>query len=124
MPSEPTPIQIDLTPRFKRDLKQLAKRFRRIRSDLQPLIDRLQNGELPGDPLSGVKYTLFKVRVKNSDTQKGKSGGYRVIYYLKTEDRIILVTIYSKFDLSDIDGETLENAIADYERQIQDSDLD
>lgn len=44
--------------------------------------------------------------------QKGKSGGYRVIYYLKTDDRIILATIYSKSDRSDVDAEVIEDAIA------------
>lgn len=37
MPSEPSPIQIALTPRFKKDLRELAKRYRSIRTDLQPL---------------------------------------------------------------------------------------
>jgi mRNA-degrading endonuclease RelE of RelBE toxin-antitoxin system len=76
MQSEPSPIQIALTPRFKRDLQDLAKRYRSIRTDLQPLIEQLQSGEIPGDRIVGVKYQVFKVRLKNSDIQKGKSGGY------------------------------------------------
>ena len=32
------PIQIALTPRFQRDLRDLAKRYRSIRLDLQPLM--------------------------------------------------------------------------------------
>jgi mRNA-degrading endonuclease RelE of RelBE toxin-antitoxin system len=39
MQSEPSPIQIALTPRFKRELRDLAKRYRSICTDLQPLID-------------------------------------------------------------------------------------
>ena len=93
MQSEPALIQIALTPRFKRELRELAKRYRSIRSDLQPLIDQLQAGEIPGDRIAGVKYQVFKVRLKNSNIQKGKSGGYRVIYHLKTERGIILATI-------------------------------
>lgn len=50
MPTEPPLIQIDLTPRFQRDLCNLAKRYRQVRSDLQPLIEQLQAGEFPGDP--------------------------------------------------------------------------
>lgn len=85
MQSEPSSFQIALTPRFKKDLRELARRYRSIRSDLQPLIEQLQAGEIPGDRIAGVKYQVFKVRLKNSNIQKGKSGGYRVIYYLKTE---------------------------------------
>jgi len=43
---------------------------------------------MPSEPSS------IKVRLRNSDAQRGKSGGYRVIYYLKTKAKIILVTIY------------------------------
>lgn len=117
MQSESSPIEIALTPRFKRDLRELAKRYRSIRSDLQPLIDQLQAGEIPGDRIAGVKYQVFKVRLKNSDIQKGKSGGYRVIYYLKTEQGIILSTIYSKSDVSDVSNEIIEEAIAQYEQE-------
>lgn len=119
MPSEPSPIQIGLTPRFQRDLRDLAKRYRSIRTDLQPLLERLQAGETPGDRIAGIRYQVFKVRLKNSNIQKGKSGGYRVIYYLKTEKSIILATIYAKSDRSDVSNDIIEAAIAQYEQESQ-----
>jgi mRNA-degrading endonuclease RelE of RelBE toxin-antitoxin system len=119
MQNEPSPIQIALTPRFKRDLRELAKRYRSIRSDIQPLIEQLQAGQTPGDRIAGVKYQVFKVRLQNTNIQKGKSGGYRVIYYLKTEQNIILTTIYSKSDFSDISRQVIEEAIYQYEQQSQ-----
>lgn len=115
--NEPLSIEIALTPRFQRDLRELAKRYRSIRSDIQPLIDQLQAGEIPGDRIAGIKYQVFKVRVKNSNIQKGKSGGYRVIYYLKNAQGIILTTIYSKSDLTDVSNEIIEQAIAQYEEE-------
>ncbi len=118
MPSEPSPIQIALTPRFKKDLRKLAKRYRSIRTDPQPLIEQLQAGEILGDRIAGVKYEVFKVRFRNTNIQKGKSGGYRVIYYLKTDEEIILATIYSKSDLSEVSNETIIEAIAQYEQEI------
>jgi mRNA-degrading endonuclease RelE of RelBE toxin-antitoxin system len=117
--AEPSPIQIALTPRFKKDLRELAKRYRSIRSDIQPLIEQLQAGETPGDRIAGVKYQVFKVHLKNSNIQKGKSGGYRVIYYLKTAQAIILATIYSKSDIFDVNNEIIEEAIARYEQETQ-----
>jgi mRNA-degrading endonuclease RelE of RelBE toxin-antitoxin system len=83
------------------------------------LIEQLQAGDIPGDRIAGVKYQVFKVRLKNSNIQKGKSGGYRVIYYLKTEREIILATIYSKSDLSDISNERIEEVLAQYDQEIQ-----
>ncbi|NEQ65911.1 MAG: type II toxin-antitoxin system RelE/ParE family toxin [Symploca sp. SIO2D2] len=110
-------VQVDLTPRFQRNLRDLAKRYRSIRSDLEPLIIQLQAGELPGNRIAGINYALFKVRLKNSDIQKGKSAGYRVIYYVKTSSKVILVTIYSKSDMSDVDADMLSEVITLYEQQ-------
>jgi len=41
-----------------------------------------------------------------------------VIYYVKTSDQIILATIYSKSDVSDVGNDVIEDAIAQYEREI------
>ncbi|MEG5172019.1 type II toxin-antitoxin system RelE/ParE family toxin [Microcoleus sp. B3-D7] len=122
MTIDPQPIQIEVTPRFQRDLRTLAKRYRNIRNDIQPVIEQLQAGELPGDRIAGMEYEIFKVRIKNSDIQKGKSAGYRAIYYLKTSDSIVLVTIYSKSDLSDIAAETVREILAQYEQQFPESE--
>ncbi|HLO84220.1 MAG TPA: type II toxin-antitoxin system RelE/ParE family toxin [Nostocaceae cyanobacterium] len=109
-------IQVELTAKFKRNLRILAKKYRSIRKDIQPVIEQLQAGELPGDQVTGVGCTIFKVRVKNSDIQKGKSGGYRLIYYLKTATKIILVTIYSKSEQEDVAAEEIKNILADFEQ--------
>jgi Cytotoxic translational repressor of toxin-antitoxin stability system len=122
MTIDPQPIQIEVTPRFQRDLRTLAKRYRNIRNDIQPVIEQLQAGELPGARIPGMEYEIFKVRIKNSDIQKGKSAGYRAIYYLKTSDSIVLVTIYSKSDLSDIAAETVREILAQYEQQFPESE--
>lgn len=68
-------IQILVTPDFQGQLRKLAKRYRNIRSDLQPLFDDLESGNCPGDQIPGTTYTVFKVRVKNSDIQKGNICG-------------------------------------------------
>lgn len=94
--------EISFTFEFKRNIRALAKKYRSIRSDIQPVIDQLMNGDLPGDQIPGVKLAVFKVRIQNTDIQKGKRSGYRCIYYLKTRGEIFLVTIYSKLDQSDI----------------------
>ena len=95
-------IQLFYTAEFRRNLKKLAKRYKGLRNDLEPLLEALKTGETPGERLQLPGAILYKARVKNSDAVRGKSGGYRVIYYLKTEQSIILVTLYSKSDQSDI----------------------
>jgi mRNA-degrading endonuclease RelE of RelBE toxin-antitoxin system len=116
MQTEP-PVQLEYTGKFQRDIRDLAKRYRTIRSDIQILLDQLQSGEVPGDQVPGMNYTIFKVRVKNSTIQKGKSAGYRVLYYLKSSNRIVLITIYSKSDRSDIATEEVRDILTEYEKQ-------
>jgi mRNA-degrading endonuclease RelE of RelBE toxin-antitoxin system len=116
------PIQVSFTDRFENEVRRFAKRYRRIRFDIQPMIDQLEIGELPGDQIPNMDYTVFKVRVRNSDVQKGKSGGYRVIYYLKTETQILLVTMYSKSDRSDIATTEIREILNRAEEQLTDSE--
>ncbi|HBW56361.1 MAG TPA: addiction module antitoxin [Oscillatoriales bacterium UBA8482] len=85
-------IQVEVSPIFKRNLRTLVKKYRSIRNDIQPIIEQLERGELPGDQIPEIGYVVFKLRVRNSDIQKGKSGGYRLIYYIKTATAIILLT--------------------------------
>jgi len=65
----------------------------------------------PGDRVQGAGYTVHKVRLPNSDAQRGTSGGYRVIYYIQTASGRLLVTIYSKADQSDIPDDDIRRII-------------
>lgn len=114
-------MALDYTPEFKRSVKKLMRRYRSIRRDLEPLFNVLEAGETPGDPLQDIGRAAFKVRVKNSDNQKGKSGGYRVIYYIKTAEKTVLITIYSKSLQSDIPAEDLRRIVAKYEESATES---
>lgn len=123
MMNEKSAIEVEVTSVFKRNLRRLIKKYRNIRKDIQPVIEQLERGELLGDRLSGLDYLVFKLRVRNSDTQKGKSGGYRLIYYLKISTTIILLTIYSKSEQDDIAVSDLQQIIVAYEqRTIEDED--
>jgi mRNA-degrading endonuclease RelE of RelBE toxin-antitoxin system len=115
MPTDPSlSIRIEYTAEFKRNLRILAKKYRHIRSDVQPLIDHLEAGDFVGDKVSGSGYTIFKVRVKNSDIQKGKRSGYRVLYWLKTSRHVVLITIYSKLDQGDISPKQIRRILKEF----------
>jgi len=117
MPSEPTthPVEIRFTPEFKRNLRALSKRYHHIRSDIEPILNQLQAGIFVGDQIPHTGYTLYKVRVRNRDAQRGKSGGYRLIYYLQTPQSVILITLYSKTEQSDISATNLRRIIREFE---------
>jgi mRNA-degrading endonuclease RelE of RelBE toxin-antitoxin system len=106
-------VVVSYSDAFKRQLKRLSRRYRRIRDDIQPIIDRLEAGETPGDRISELGQILYKVRVRNTAAARGKSGGYRIIYYLQTTTDILLVTIYSKSEQSDIGADELLRIIRD-----------
>jgi mRNA-degrading endonuclease RelE of RelBE toxin-antitoxin system len=115
MSEDASQVQIFFSDEFQDRLRILAKRYRQIQSDLQPLLDDLQSGNFRGDQVPGTGYTVFKVRLKNSDIQKGKSAGYRVIYQLKNSTCILLAVIYSKSDQSNIAAEKIRAIIFDFE---------
>jgi mRNA-degrading endonuclease RelE of RelBE toxin-antitoxin system len=110
-------VKIDLTPEFYRNLRDLNKRYRHVRADIQTVIQDLEVGNFVGDRISGIgeDYVMFKVRVKNRDIQKGKSAGYRLIYRVESPTSLLLLTIYSKSDKSDITAGELRSIAAEFQ---------
>ncbi len=112
--SEPI-VSIEYSERFRKDVKRLYKKYRQVQFDINAFIDLLSAGDTPGDQIQGTGYTVYKARIKSSDLSKGKSGGYRIIYYLKTETNIILVTTYAKAEREDIDHQEIKRMIEAHE---------
>jgi mRNA-degrading endonuclease RelE of RelBE toxin-antitoxin system len=113
MPSELPRVSVEFTPEFKRNLRALAKKYRHVRSDVEPVVSRLVAGEFVGDQIPGTRFVVFKVRVRNRDIPKGKSSGYRLIYHVKTPTSVILVTIYSKLDQADISADQIRRILTE-----------
>jgi mRNA-degrading endonuclease RelE of RelBE toxin-antitoxin system len=99
----------------KRALRDLAKRFRHIRFDLDPTVARLEAGEVIGDRVPGTGPSVYKARLPNSDAVRGKSGGYRLIYHTGPSGDVFLVTIYSKSDRADVSAEFVRRVLEEYE---------
>jgi mRNA-degrading endonuclease RelE of RelBE toxin-antitoxin system len=108
-------VELKFSEEFKNKLRDLSKKYRNIRADLQPVLDDLQAGNFQGDQIANVGYTVFKLRIKNRDNKKGKSAGYRVIYYVKTATSVFLVTIYSKSEQSNIPASEIRRILTNYE---------
>ncbi len=97
------------TPEFKKSVKRLYKRYKLIAKDLANLEKELRENIYAGVELGRG---CFKIRLKNSSVPTGKSGGFRVIYYLRTQNKIYLLEIYSKSDLESIDEKRLVEILA------------
>jgi mRNA-degrading endonuclease RelE of RelBE toxin-antitoxin system len=117
MQSDSPSIQIESTSEFQRKLRTLAKKYRRIANDIQPIIAQLQSGEQIGNQISGLEgYVVFKARVKNSEIQKGKSSGYRLIYWVESPSSIVLLDIYTKSEQANIPAKKIQQIIAEFEQ--------
>lgn len=112
--TDPSQITIKFTDELKRNLRTLAKKYRHIRSDLQPVIDQLQKGDFAGDRIPRMQGVFYKVRIKNSDIQRGKSGGYRLIYSIQGTTIIILLTIYAKSQREDISAKRIQEILQEF----------
>ncbi len=111
MSNEQPTVQVRFTDDFQQQIRNLAKRYYKIRIDIQPIIQQLEAGEIVGDQIQGVGYRVFKVRVKNSNIQKGKSAGYRLLYHLESSTQVLLLLIYSKSDRADVTAAEIKAVI-------------
>lgn len=81
---------------FDRRVKALSRKYPSIKNDLAALID-----ELRSDPHAGTSLGrgCYKVRMRISSQGQGKSGGARVITYVRIAGKVIwMLTIYDKSD--------------------------
>jgi mRNA-degrading endonuclease RelE of RelBE toxin-antitoxin system len=107
---------------FIKNIKRLKKRYPNVEIDIQPLLEQLVKGETPGDQIQGLRHPVFKARAANRDAQKGESGGYRLIYYVKVKDVFVLIVIYSKTQQTDIAPKLLKQLLSDVEQEFSDSE--
>ncbi|GET41846.1 hypothetical protein MiSe_66600 [Microseira wollei NIES-4236] len=52
MSNETPGVQIDLTPEYKRNLRELSKKYCNIRVDTIPIIEQIQGGKFIGEWLT------------------------------------------------------------------------
>ena len=73
----------------------------------------MESDDRPGDIIRGTGYTVYQERLRNQSAGRGKSGGFRVIYYVQLADTVVLLTIYSKTDQSDISVREIRLLVAE-----------
>lgn len=96
------------TPQFIKSVKKLSKKYKQIKNDLQNISKEIEN-----ENFVDLGFDCFKLRLANSSIPTGKSGGFRVIYYKKIEDKIYLLEIYSKTELENIDDSKIVEILKD-----------
>ncbi len=96
-----------VTNRFKKDTKQLLKKYKSLKDSISTLIDELL---LKPDTGTCIGNDCYKIRIAIKEKNKGKSGGARVITCVKIiNETVYLLTIYDKSEKENIsDSEILE----------------
>ena len=104
------PYNVIAVPPFSRELKRLAKKFPSLKSEYQELVKELKENPEKGTPLGN---NLYKIRLTIASKGKGKSGGARVITYLKTEQgTVFLLSIYDKGEKDTISDNEIQKILA------------
>ena len=95
---------------FRRRLKKLNKKYRRIGEDYKSLIETLENNPSEGDAIPGFGNKIYKIRMKSSNMKRGKRGGFRIIYYLSGHI-VYLLTIYAKAKKEEVSVKEIKEAL-------------
>ena len=107
-------LMIEYSDNFLKEAKKLSKKFKLLKSDLKLAIDDMENKEDLGIYLG---YNIYKKRVQNSSIPTGKSGGFRIIIYKQIEDKIVLISIYSKTQKNTLGDDELRVILKEYMEQ-------
>ena len=103
---------VQLTDNFIREAKKLAKKYASLPAELAELGKELSENPMMGTPLGN---DVYKIRLSIASKGKGKSGGARIISFVKIIDKTVyLVSIYSKGDKETISSKEIEALLKGY----------
>jgi mRNA-degrading endonuclease RelE of RelBE toxin-antitoxin system len=98
-------------PYFDKEVKRIAKKHQGIKSDIAELIDDLEVNPTLGIDLG---QNVYKIRLAISGTNKGKSGGARIItYVVVVSETVFLSEIYLKSEHDTVDASLIVQRLKD-----------
>ena len=112
-------VKVKITQSFKRQAKPLLKKYLSLGDELIQLENKLKNNPRLGKSLG---HEVYKIRIAVKSKGKGKSGGLRIISFLKVEiifevDKreetigVNLLTIYDKSETATITNKEIVELI-------------
>jgi len=102
-------------PLFDKKFKNYKKKNPLLDKDYSKLLNLLEEKPRPTTAIL-LKDKVYKIRMANSSSNKGKSGGYRVYYFYKdNNDTLLLFYMHSKSDESNINDIRLDRLIVECE---------
>ena len=99
--------KIELSANFKKEAKKLTKKFPSLKQELTALFAELETNPTMGTPLGN---DIYKIRLAIASKNKGKSGGARVLSFVKiTATTVLLFSIYNKGDIDNLSDKEIQN---------------
>lgn len=96
-------------PKFRKELKKLAKKYPSIKSDFAKLVEVLEANHIQG---TSIGNNCYKIRLAIQSKGKGKSGGARVITnILISETTVYLISIYDKSEKENLSDKELKELL-------------
>jgi hypothetical protein len=106
-------FQLKLTPDFKRTFKRLAKKYRSLPSDMDGLMQQLKAQPQKGKTIG---HGCYKIRLVITSKGQGKSGGARVITYVRVVgETVFLLAIYDKSEQDSVSDQEVRALLAGLE---------
>lgn len=79
---------IELSANFKKEAKKLSKKYPSLKRELTKLFAELERNPTLGIPLGK---NIYKIRLAIASKNKGKSGGARVLSFVKVTQTTVLL---------------------------------
>lgn len=103
---------VQLSANFKKEAKRLTKKYPSLKKELAELFTELEENPTIGTPLGN---DIYKIRLAIASKNKGKSGGARVLSFVKvTQNNVLLFSIYSKGEIDNFTDKEIKELIKDY----------
>lgn len=103
---------VELTPNFKKEAKKLSKKYLSLKTELAELFLSLAENPTQGTALGS---DIYKIRISIASKNKGKSGGARVLTFVKVSETTVLVfSIYFKGETDTLNDNQIQELIRDY----------
>jgi hypothetical protein len=98
-----------LTENFKKEAKPLIKKFASLKKELDELFTELETNPTLGTPIGN---DIYKIRLAIASKNKGKSGGARIMSFVKVIDAVVLLfSIYNKGDKDNISDNEIQELL-------------
>jgi len=97
------------TDNFKKEVKRLIKKYASLKSELEKLNDELEENPTL---VTNLGNDIYKIRLAIACKGKGKSGGARVMSFVKVIDtKVYLFSIYNKGDKDSISDKVIQEIL-------------